>query len=100
MTLHWSTDDIPPRDRVAFWCDFFAQQAHRFTPGDVPDPATFRAVAQGVCGDGFALLEIETALRQIQRTATDIARDRAEAFFVRRYHRPLIWKAGPRRNAA
>jgi len=96
MALHWSTDDIPPRDRIAFWCDFFAQQAHRFTPCDIPDPTTFRAEARGECGNGFALLDIESGLRHIRRTASDIARDTTEAFFVRRYHRPLTWKAGPR----
>src|SRR5271165_726866 len=96
MALHWSTDDISPRDRIAFWCDFFAQQAHRFTPCDMPDPASFRAEARGERGSEFALLEIESGLRHIRRTPADIARDTAEAFFVRRYHRPVIWKAGPR----
>ncbi len=96
MALHWSTDNIPPRDRITFWCDFFAQQAHRFTPCDIPDPATFRAVARGECGSGFALLEIESGLQHIRRTASDIARDTAEAFFVRRYHHPVIWKSAPR----
>jgi AraC-like DNA-binding protein len=42
------------------------------------------------------LLEIESGLKHIRRTASDIARDTTEAFFVRRYHHPLIWKAGPR----
>ena len=96
MALDWSTDDIPPRDRIAFWCDFFAQQAHRFTPCDIPDPATFRAKASGEGGSGFALLEIESGLQHIRRTASDIARDTAEAFFVRRYHHPVIWKSGRR----
>jgi AraC-like DNA-binding protein len=96
MALHWSTDEIPPRDRIAFWCDFFAQQAHRFTPCDIPDPATFRAAARGECGSGLALLEIESGLLNIRRTAADIARDTEDAFFVRRYRRPLVWKAGPR----
>ena len=96
MALHWSTDDIPPRDRVTFWCDFFAQRAHRFTPYDIPDPATFRAGASGESGSGFALLEVESGLRHIRRSASDIARDTAEAFFVRRYHCPVTWKAGAR----
>jgi AraC-like DNA-binding protein len=96
MALHWSTDDLPPHDRIAFWCDFFAQQVHHFTPCDIPDPATFRAVARGECGSGFALLEIESGLQHVRRAASDIARDTAEAFFVRRYRSPLIWKAGPR----
>lgn len=96
MALRWSTDDIPPRDRIGFWCDFFAQQAHRFTPDDIPDPATFRAAASGESGSGFALLEIESGLKHIRRTASDIAHDTAEAFFVRRYHHPVTWKAGAR----
>ena len=26
MQVHFSTDHIAPRDRVRFWCDYFAKQ--------------------------------------------------------------------------
>ena len=32
MRVHFSTDDVPPRDRGQFWLDFVAKQTLRFTP--------------------------------------------------------------------
>ncbi|MGA2128015.1 MAG: helix-turn-helix domain-containing protein [Xanthobacteraceae bacterium] len=96
MRIHFSTDDLPPRDRVRFWCDYFAKQAHSITPGEIPDPGAFRAETGGQVAGEFALLDIESRLEKVRRTASDVARDKIEAFFVRRFRRPLIWKAAPR----
>jgi len=96
MQVHFSTDDLPPRDRVRFWCDYFAQAVQSFTPGEIPDAAGFRAEATGQVAGGFALLDIESGLERVRRTAADVARDKTEAFFIRRFRRPLIWKAAPR----
>ncbi len=96
MRLRFSTDDLPPGDRIGFWCDFFAKQVHSFTPGELPDAGAFRAEATGHVAGGFALLDIETGLHSARRTAADVARDRTEGVYIRRFRRPLIWKAGPR----
>ena len=96
MRVHCSTDDLPPRDRVRFWCDFFARQAHNITPGEVPDPGAFRAAAGGQVAGEFALLDFESGLERVRRTDADVASDKTEAFFVRQFRRPLIWRAGPR----
>jgi AraC-like DNA-binding protein len=96
MQLHFSTDRLAPRDRVGFWCDYFAKQAHSITPGEIPDPAAFRAKAGGQVAGEFALLDIESGLEKVRRTGADVARDKTQAFFIRRFRRPLIWKAGPR----
>jgi AraC-like DNA-binding protein len=96
MRVHFSTDDLPPHDRVSFWCDYFARQAHSITPGEIPDPAAFRAVAGGQVAGEFALLDIQSGLERVRRTASDVARDKTEAFFIRRFHRPAIWRAAPR----
>jgi hypothetical protein len=96
MRIHFSTDDLPPGDRVRFWCDFFAQQAHHFTPGEVPDPHAFRAEASGQVSGEFALLDIESGLERAFRTAADVAKDKADAFYIRRFRRPMIWKAAPK----
>ena len=96
MRMHLSTDDLPPRDRVSFWCDYFAKQAHSITPGEIPEPGAFRAEAGGQVAGEFALLDIESGLEGVRRTAADVARDKTEAFFIRRFRRPLIWRAGPR----
>ena len=64
MRVHFSTDDLPPRDRVKFWCDYFAKQAHSITPGEIPDPGVFRAAARGQVAGEFALLDIEFGPRK------------------------------------
>jgi AraC-like DNA-binding protein len=95
VRVHFSTDDLPPRDRVRFWCDYFAKQAHSITPGEIPDPGAFRAEASGQVAGEFALLDIESGLERVRRTGADVARDKTEAFFIRRFRRPLIWRAAP-----
>ena len=96
MQVHVSTDGLPSRDRVRFWCDYFAKQAHSITPGELPDAGVFRAEAGGQVAGEFALLDIESGLEKVTRTAADVARDKTEAFFIRRFRRPLIWRAAPR----
>jgi AraC-like DNA-binding protein len=93
--VRFSTDDLPPHDRVRFWCDYFAEQAHSITPGNITDPGAFRAEACGSVAGEFALLDITSGLERVQRTAADIARDKTKAFFVRRFRQPEIWRAAP-----
>ena len=76
MRVHFSTDEQPARDRVRFWFDYFAQQVHSFTPGEIPDAATFRAEASGQITGGFGLLDIETGLETAKRTRADVQRTR------------------------
>ena len=96
MRVHFSTDGLAPRDRVRFWCDHFAKQVHSFTPGEIPDANAFRAEAVGQVTGGFGLLDIETGLERAKRTHADVLRDKTEAVFIRRFRRPLIWRAAPR----
>jgi AraC-like DNA-binding protein len=95
MQVRFSTDGLPPRDRVRFWCDFIAKQAHSITPGEIPDPGAFRAEASGSVAGEFALLDIKSGLEKVQRTAADVARDKTEAIFIRRFRRPVIWTVAP-----
>jgi AraC-like DNA-binding protein len=95
MQVRFSTDDVPPRDRVRFWCDYFAKQAHSITPSEIPDPGAFRAEASGSVAGEFALLDIKSGLEKVRRTAADVAKDKTEAFFIRRFRRPAIWRAAP-----
>ncbi len=64
MQVRFSTDDLPPRDRVRFWCDYFAKQARNITPSEIPDPDSFRAEATGSVAGGFALLDIKSGLEK------------------------------------
>jgi AraC-like DNA-binding protein len=96
MRILFSTDGAPPNERVALWCDFFARHAHHITPGEVPELSAFKADAKGQATGGFALLDIESGLESARRTAADVARDNAEAFFIRRFRRAASWKAAPK----
>ena len=96
MRVHFSTDGLPPVDRVRFWCDYFAQQVHSFTPGEIQDADTFHAEAGGQVAGGFALLDIETGLERAERTHADVHKDNTDAVYIRRFRRPMIWRAGPR----
>lgn len=96
MQVHFSTDGLPPRDRVRFWCDYFAQQVQSFTPGEIPDAGAFRAAAVGNVAGGFGLIDIETGLESAQRTRADVLKDKSEAIYIRRFRRPLTWRAAPR----
>jgi AraC-like DNA-binding protein len=96
MRVHFSTNGLPPRERVTSWCEFFAEQAHRITPGHVPDGAEFKAEASGEATGLFALLDIQSGLVSARRTAADIARDQKDTFFIRRFRLPAVWKAAPK----
>jgi hypothetical protein len=80
MQVHFSTEDLPPRDRVRSWCDYFAKRAHSITPDEIPDPNTFRAEADGHVAGEFALLNIEEGFERVRRTAADVARDKPRRF--------------------
>ncbi len=95
MQVHFSTEDFAPDERLRSWCDYFAKQAHSFTPSDVPDPKAFRAEAKGSIAGGFGLLEVKSGLQRVQRTAADVSKDKTEAFFIRRFRVPAIWRAAP-----
>lgn len=92
MQVRFSTIDLPPPDRVRLWCDYLAKHAHSITPGEVADPNEFRAQVSGSVAGEFALLNIKCGLVRAQRTAADQARDKTEAFFIRRFHRPATWR--------
>ena len=95
MQVRFSADDLPPLDRVRFWCDFFAKHAHSITPSEIPDPNAFRAEASGWIAGDFALLNIRSELERVQRTAADVAKDKTEAFFISRFRQPAIWRVAP-----
>ncbi len=95
MQVRFSTDAVPPHDRVRLWCDFFAKYAHSITPSKIPDSGTFRGEVSGWVAGGFTLLNIRGGLEGVRRTEADVAKDKAQAFFIRRFHRRAIWRATP-----
>ena len=90
VRVYFSTDGLPPRDRVKFWRDYFARQVHSFTPArfrmspaSAPRPAN-RSPAELRCW-------IETGLEPATRA--DVQRDKTEAIYIRRFRAPMIWRA-------
>lgn len=92
MQVRFSTDGLLPRDRALRWCDFFAEHAHSITCG--PKADDFRGDASGWISGEFALLDILSGPPSLQRTAADLARDKAAAFLVWRFRRPTVWSGG------
>ncbi len=93
--VRFSTEGLPPDDRVKLWCDYFAGLAHTITPGDISDPRAFHAEATASVAGEFVLLDIQSGLERVKRTAVDVAKDKTETFFIRRFRRPETWRAVP-----
>ena len=98
MRVHFSTDDVPPRDREQYWLDFVAKHVMRVTPADRIDPDTFRGQLDAYIRGQFTLYELQDAHRSGGRTATDISRDNSERFFrLRRVPSDEIYSVAPTR---
>ncbi len=95
MQVHFSTDEVAPEKRLDFWREQCRRHVLAFTPGEVLDGALFRGEARGAAAGRFALLNIETNLERCRRTASDADRDRSDAFLVRRFRRPAVWRTAP-----
>ena len=96
MQVHFSTEHLAPGERVRPGATISRSRSHSITPGEIPDSGAFRAEASGSIAGEFALLDIKSGLERVQRTAADIAKDKTEAIFVRRFRVPVIWRAAPR----
>ena len=95
MRVHFSTDDVPQRDREQFWRDFVAKQFMRVTPGDRPDPATFRVQLDAQVAGRFTLYEYHASHRVGSRTAADARKDGSDRFQLRRVPRGETYTAAP-----
>jgi AraC-like DNA-binding protein len=80
MQVHFSTDDVPPRDREQFWVDVFAKHVLKITLGDRPDPATFRTRFDAHVAGRFTVFEYQTSHRIGRRTPADVSRDNSGRF--------------------
>jgi AraC-like DNA-binding protein len=100
MRVHFSTDDLPPRDREQFWLDFVAKQWMKVTPRDRPDPATFRGQLDAHVAGRFTVYDFQTSHRSGGRTAADVRRDNSDRFHLRRVPRESIYIPAPARATA
>jgi AraC-like DNA-binding protein len=95
MRIHFSTDDLQPRDREQFWLDFVSKHVISVTPGDRPNPATFRARLDAQVAGRFKWFDFRTSHRIDGRTAADVSRDNFNNFNLRRVSREQIYSAAP-----
>jgi AraC-like DNA-binding protein len=63
MRVHFSTDDLPPRDREQYWLDVITKEVVKLTFNDQPDPTTFRGQVDTHSAGRFTLYEFQTSHR-------------------------------------
>jgi AraC-like DNA-binding protein len=80
---HFSTDDLPPRDREEFFVECVAKYVMNMTC-DRPDSAGYRAQFDARIAGRFTLFEYQTRYRTGLRKAADIGRVRGDTFRVQR----------------
>jgi len=96
MRLSFSTDDLPPGDRVQMWCERMSQRGYGYEPSGVPDPREFRARVDGLVAGPFVLMNLRANHTAARRTAAHVAGDAAGAFAICRFNTATSWKAAPR----
>jgi AraC-like DNA-binding protein len=97
MRAHFSTDDLPPRDREQFWLDVVFTHVMKITPVDRPDPAAFRAELDLHVVGRFTQFRYQTSHRIGRRTRADVSRDSSGRFQLRRVAREQIYTASSTR---
>lgn len=90
MRVHFSTDDVPPRDREEFFVDLVAKYVMNMTACDQSDPADYQARFDAYVAGKFTLFGYHTPYRTGLRTAADIGRDRADTFRLQRLPRECL----------
>ena len=98
MRVHFSTDDLPPRDREGFWLDFVSRHVISVTPSDRQDPAMFRAQLDARMVARFTMFDFRTSHRINGRTAADVSRDNLDKFNMRRVSEEQIYSVFTRRG--
>ena len=76
MRVHFSTDDLPPRDREEFFVELVAKYVMNMTSGDRPEPAGYQAQFDACVAKSFTLFGYQTPYRTGLRKAADIGRAR------------------------
>jgi AraC-like DNA-binding protein len=91
MRVHFSTDDLPPRERGPFWLDFVAKHVMKVTPLARLDPATVWGRLDAHIVERFKLFNYEDSGRTGARTVADVRRDNAERFHLHWVAREQIY---------
>src|SRR5262252_2226552 len=100
MRVHFSTDDVLPRDRPQFWRDFVAEHVMKATPTARSDPATFWGTVDVHITKRFKLFNYQDSSRSGGRTAADVGRDNSQRFHLHRVPHEQTYTAMPARKTA
>jgi AraC-like DNA-binding protein len=100
MRIHFSTDELPPRDRAQFWRDLVATHVLKATPSKPSDPETFWGKVDVHITERFRLFTYEDSSLSGSRTAADIRNDNAQRFHLHRVPREQIYTSMPTRRTA
>jgi AraC-like DNA-binding protein len=98
MREHFSTDEVPPRDRAQFGLDLLAEKMARLTPGGRPDLAMFRAEIDVSIVGWFTTFHFETSHLNWRRTPADLRVCDSNKFSLLRAPRERTYVAGPMRS--
>ena len=90
MRVHFSTDDLPPRDCEEFFVELVAKYVMNMTSGDRPEPAGYQAQFDACVAKSFTLFGYQTPYRTGLRKAADIGRARGDTFRFQRLPRECI----------
>ena len=93
MRVHFSTDDVPLRDRESYWLDIVAKHVLKVTPSDRPDSAKFWGRLDAQVTKRFTLFDFEDCHRRRVCTAADVRRDNSQKFHLHRVVRERIFTA-------
>jgi len=91
MRVHYSTDDVPPRDRESYWLDIVSKHVLKVTPNDRQDLATYWGRLDAQVTQRFILFNFEDCHRSRGRTAADVRRDTSVKFHLHRVHRERVY---------
>jgi AraC-like DNA-binding protein len=93
MRVHFSTDDLPPRDREEFFVELVAKYVMNMTSSDRRDAAGYSAQFDAYVAGRFTLFEYQTPYQTGRRTAADVGRGRGDTFRLQRLPRECISRA-------
>ena len=100
MRVSFSTDHLPPRDRVEFWLDVLAEHVLKVTARQKSDPATFWGKLDAHITSQFTLFNYQDSSRSGGRTFLDVRKDYSQRFHLHRVPREQIYSATPTRAKA
>lgn len=87
MPMRWSTDDVPPAQRFAYWREALCASIGAVTPARPADTARFEGRIAATLAGPVALIRVETTGPAVTRTRRDVARIASDHYWLYRHRR-------------